>query len=97
MWPKITEITIMKSPSSACLRYHTSENTCDQTGMLDVPYGQGKSLMHGAVYKYVYTINQSNPIFTSIFLVNHMALSSSDQHFEIGNSLILINLNQQQT
>ena len=57
MWPKITEITIMKSPSSACLRYHTSENTCDQTGMLDVPYGQGKSLMHGAVYKYVYTIN----------------------------------------
>ena len=48
----------MKSPSSACLRYHTSENTCDQTGMLDVPYGQGKSLMHGAVYKYVYTINR---------------------------------------
>ena len=28
-----------------------SGNTCDQTGMLDIPYGQGKSLMHGAVYK----------------------------------------------
>ena len=27
------------------------ENTCDQTGMLDIPYGQGKSLMRGAVYK----------------------------------------------
>ena len=28
------------------------ENTCDKTAMLDVPYGQGKSLMHGAVFKY---------------------------------------------
>jgi len=28
-----------------------TKNTCDQTGMLDVPYGQGKSLMRGAVYK----------------------------------------------
>merc|ERR1711936_525891 len=29
-----------------------TKNTCPQDGMLDVPYGQGKSLMHGAVYKY---------------------------------------------
>jgi len=29
-----------------------TRNTCDQTGMLDIPYGQGKALMHGAVYKY---------------------------------------------
>jgi len=29
-----------------------TKNTCDQTGMLDIPYGQGKSLMRGAVYKY---------------------------------------------
>ena len=44
--------------------------------MLDVPYGQGKSLMHGAVYKYVYTINQSNPIFTSRYLDIHNVLLS---------------------
>jgi len=29
-----------------------TKNTCNKTGMLDVPYGQGKALMHGAVYKY---------------------------------------------
>ena len=32
--------------------FYPLENTCDQMGMLDVPYGEGKSLMKGAVYKY---------------------------------------------
>lgn len=26
--------------------------TCDETGMLDIPYGEGRSLLRGAVYKY---------------------------------------------
>jgi len=26
--------------------------TCDESGMLDIPYGEGKSMMRGAVYKY---------------------------------------------
>jgi len=26
--------------------------TCDETGMLDIPYGEGRSMMGGAVYKY---------------------------------------------
>ena len=34
--------------------------------MLDVPYGQGKSLMHGAVYKYVYTINMFSNFYIYI-------------------------------
>jgi len=29
-----------------------TKNTCDTSKMLDIPYGQGKALMHGAVYKY---------------------------------------------
>jgi len=29
-----------------------TKNTCDKSAMLEVPYGQGKSLMHGAVFKY---------------------------------------------
>ena len=28
------------------------EATCDETGMLDIPYGEGRSLLRGAVYKY---------------------------------------------
>ena len=27
------------------------EATCDQTGMLDIPYGEGRALLKGAVYK----------------------------------------------
>ena len=27
------------------------EASCDQTGMLDIPYGEGKALLKGAVYK----------------------------------------------
>ena len=34
--------------------------------MLDVPYGQGKSLMHGAVYMYVYTINMFSNFYIEI-------------------------------
>merc|ERR1719154_420984 len=26
--------------------------TCDETGMLDIPYGEGRAMMGGAVYKY---------------------------------------------
>ena len=28
-----------------------SEATCDETGMLDIPYGEGRAMMGGAVYK----------------------------------------------
>ena len=39
--------------------------------MLDVPYGQGKSLMHGAVYKYVYTINMFSNFYIDFYLDIH--------------------------
>jgi len=29
-----------------------TKDTCDKSGMFDIPYGKGKSLMHGAVFKY---------------------------------------------
>ena len=28
------------------------EASCDETGMLDIPYGEGRAMMGGAVYKY---------------------------------------------
>ena len=29
-----------------------AEASCDETGMLDIPYGEGRAMMGGAVYKY---------------------------------------------
>ena len=28
------------------------EASCEETGMLDIPYGEGRAMLRGAVYKY---------------------------------------------
>ena len=52
LYRKIKRIEIEKAEN---LQYLTKvfllEATCDETGMLDIPYGEGRSMMGGAVYK----------------------------------------------
>jgi hypothetical protein len=42
---------ILKLEMVKYLQTWFSEATCDNTGLLDIPYGEGRSMMGGAVYK----------------------------------------------
>ena len=46
----LTTLDVLTLKSEKLFIYIT-EDTCDKSGMFDIPYGKGKSLMHGAVFK----------------------------------------------